>query len=67
MKPKIAVLENGKFAIQTSRFPKAFLDLRSTKHTWSPGDTYFNDCLGDLETCREKLKAISLKVVGYVE
>jgi hypothetical protein len=41
---KIVELSNGKFAIQISRFPRRFLDMKNTIYTWKRNSIYFQDC-----------------------
>jgi hypothetical protein len=51
---RIVKFSNGKFGVQTKRYPKKFADLREDKKfNWKRSSLYFNDCQGTLKECRD--------------
>lgn len=62
---KIAELSNGKYAIQVSRFPRRFLDLKSPGYHWDAQNKYFEDCQGTLDEIifqMQQMKVVKNKI-----
>ena len=63
---RIVEFNNGKYGIQTNRFPRRFADLVNNRFSWGRGSKYFTECQGELSKCKEVMASKYAKVVRYI-